>query len=158
MKPKDFSLFAALLAAVLLCLFSRTFDSSYTFFSNDGPLGQVSSDQANPAQQLAGEWDDLNWLGTQGVGAQPSVTTALRWLTYHTQPGDPWSIGAFLCVAAAFTGLCIVREITRPYVVEPLPPGGWPLTAAEQREVVVARWVVGGMFAIGVIASILHVP
>jgi hypothetical protein len=72
---------ALLLVVVLAVIFRESFDSRYVAFSNDGPLGQMASEENKMPSLLKGLWVDLNWLGNEGLSPAPDITTALRWLT-----------------------------------------------------------------------------
>jgi hypothetical protein len=51
-----------------------------TVFSNDGPLGAISERCAELPSYFFGYWHDLNWLGSTGPNAAPSVSATLGWL------------------------------------------------------------------------------
>ncbi len=68
------------LAAVLLALFSRSFESSQVLFSSDGPLGAVSARFAAVPEAYTGMWQDLYWVGGHVGSAFPSLTYAFLWL------------------------------------------------------------------------------
>lgn len=72
---------ALLIAVVLALIFHQSFDSRYVAFSNDGPLGQMASEENKMPSILTGLWVDLNWLGNEGLSPAPDITTALRWAT-----------------------------------------------------------------------------
>src|SRR5438309_789608 len=56
------------LLAVLGMLFHRSFNSDDVLFSNDGPLGAVKAQADYHWKNLAGIWQDLNWLGGKQLG------------------------------------------------------------------------------------------
>jgi hypothetical protein len=65
---------------LLVCLgflFRDGWRPGRTVFSNDGPLGAISSSCAAPLPNFFGYWQDLNWLGGTGPSASPNVTIAL---------------------------------------------------------------------------------
>ena len=59
------------------------FGRGRTVFSNDGPLGAISAQCAELPSFFFGYWHDLNWLGSAGPNAAPSVSATLGW------PGGP---------------------------------------------------------------------
>lgn len=67
------------LALLLLLggLFWKAFLPGYTVFSNDGPLGAISSECGKLPEGFFGFWQDLNWLGGSGPSAAPDVTQFL---------------------------------------------------------------------------------
>src|ERR1700759_237116 len=71
---------ALLLVGILAVVFWRSFDSNYVAFSNDGPLGQMASEENRMPSIMRGLWVDLNWLGNEGLSPAPDITTALRWV------------------------------------------------------------------------------
>jgi hypothetical protein len=48
-----------------------------TVFSNDGPLGVLSSQATSLPSGFRGYWQDLNWLGAAGPSAPPDTTQCL---------------------------------------------------------------------------------
>jgi hypothetical protein len=48
-----------------------------TVFSNDGPLGVLSSQATSLPSGFFGYWQDLNWLGAAGPSAPPDITQCL---------------------------------------------------------------------------------
>ena len=74
--------FAALLMAfVLVMLFNKAFTAGHTVFSNDGPLGLISAESSSLPEGYFGVWSDLNWLGSRGIGATPTISSVLAWIT-----------------------------------------------------------------------------
>ncbi len=65
------------LLVVLGFLFRYGLLPSRTVFSNDGPLGTISSKCTSLPEGFSGYWQDLNWLGGAGPSAPPSVTQGL---------------------------------------------------------------------------------
>src|SRR5690349_4247658 len=67
------------LAVVLAFLFRESFSPSKILFSNDAPLGILSTHAAASASTLdglsTGFWADLNWIGIEF----PSVLPGLSW-------------------------------------------------------------------------------
>src|SRR6185295_11109901 len=74
---RQFGLMFVILIGRLLFLFRDAFRPEMTVFSNDGPLGQISSEAANTWASRDGAWLDLNWLGSAGIAAVPSFSNAL---------------------------------------------------------------------------------
>src|SRR4051794_937767 len=66
----------ALLIAALLFFFHQSFRPEMVMFSNDGPLGAIST-RAGNSDTLFGFWHDLNWIGYELPSASPSFTQAL---------------------------------------------------------------------------------
>lgn len=65
-----------ILAGILALVFAPAFHSSNIVASNDGPLGQIASEQAKATGKL---WQDLNYLGESGLGPPPlSVSAVMR--------------------------------------------------------------------------------
>lgn len=64
----QFFLTANLLSAILLMFFWPALMPGKVMFSNDGPLGIQVADKSSLANGWGTAWDDLNWLGTSGVG------------------------------------------------------------------------------------------
>jgi len=75
-----FAFMALVLLALLSGLFWKAFLPGYTVFSNDGPLGAISSECGKLPAGFFGFWQDLNWLGGTGPGAPPDVTQFLNWI------------------------------------------------------------------------------
>ena len=48
-----------------------------TVFSNDGPLGAISSRCASLPAGFFGYWQDLNWIGSTGLSASPDISNVL---------------------------------------------------------------------------------
>jgi hypothetical protein len=70
--------FVALLLVLLLCLlFREGLLPGRTVFSNDGPLGAISSQATRLPSGFFGYWQDLNWLGVAGPSAPPTVSNTL---------------------------------------------------------------------------------
>lgn len=68
-----------LIAVVLATLFYKCLLPGYVQFSNDGPLGQQMPNWIQLPQGFTGMWDDMNYIGFNGGGYQPSVSAVLRW-------------------------------------------------------------------------------
>ena len=67
----------ALLLIVTLFLFWDSTKPQMTLFSNDGPLGSISSDAIKMPGTFFGYWHDLNWLGYEQPSASPGIYMAL---------------------------------------------------------------------------------
>jgi hypothetical protein len=68
------------LVLLLAFLFHGIFSPNRTVFSNDGPLGAISSQAADMPSGFLGGWQDLNWLGTGGPSASPDISSTLSML------------------------------------------------------------------------------
>jgi len=75
---RQFALLALCLFLLLSFFFRRAYLPDYTVFSNDGPLGGISSQCARLPGTFYGLWQDLNWLGGAGPGAVPNLSTGLN--------------------------------------------------------------------------------
>ncbi len=70
----------ALLAVILGLLFWKSFNPSFVFFSNDGPLGQQNTAWTQAPQCIGGMWDDLNSIGFTAGAFAPSISGLIRWV------------------------------------------------------------------------------
>ncbi len=61
----------------LVILFHPSLRSEMVLFSNDGPLGIISSDAGALPGAFAGYWDDLNWVGKENPSALPDFSMFL---------------------------------------------------------------------------------
>jgi len=68
---------ALTLVVVTLFLFWHSFDPALILFSNDGPLGSISTDAIEMPGTFFGYWHDLNWLGYEQPSASPGIYIAL---------------------------------------------------------------------------------
>jgi len=68
----------ALLAAIIVALFWRSFLPDYVHFSNDGPLGEQSAAWLQMPGGITGMWGDLNYIGSNSGTYTLSVTTLLH--------------------------------------------------------------------------------
>lgn len=71
---------AALFTIVLVILLHGVFVPGQVQFSNDGPLGRISSQDHQLPQRFLGCWMDLNNIGFDGGAASPSISYVLQWL------------------------------------------------------------------------------
>ena len=74
---KPFAGAAAVLLVVTLFLFWDSFNPALILFSNDGPLGSISTDASEMPGTFSGYWHDLNWLGYEQPSASPGIYMAL---------------------------------------------------------------------------------
>ncbi|MDA7624646.1 YfhO family protein [bacterium] len=74
---KPFAGAAGVLIVVTLFLFWDSFDPVLILFSNDGPLGSISTDAIKMPGTFSGYWHDLNWLGYEQPSASPGIYMAL---------------------------------------------------------------------------------
>ncbi|MBT6789227.1 MAG: hypothetical protein HOA45_06170 [Verrucomicrobia bacterium] len=74
---KPFGGTALVLIVVTLFLFWDSFDPALILFSNDGPLGSISTEAIEMPGTFSGYWHDLNWLGYEQPSASPGIYMAL---------------------------------------------------------------------------------
>jgi len=74
---KSLAWVAAVLLVILGFLFSRSFQTGLVHFSNDGPLGNLSSKAIEMPSGFSGIWTDLHWIGSHGGTAPISITWSL---------------------------------------------------------------------------------
>ena len=74
---KPFAGAAIALVVVTLFLFWDSLDPALILFSNDGPLGSISTDAIKMPGTFSGYWHDLNWLGYEQPSASPGIYMAL---------------------------------------------------------------------------------
>jgi hypothetical protein len=80
-RQPGFPVLLVILLAVLAALFYRSFLSDQVLFSNDGPFGRVMSDSnRTDFSSAAAVWQDLNWLGNEGVTPSPNFNMFLLML------------------------------------------------------------------------------
>ena len=92
---------ALILAVILAVLFWRAFLPDYVAFGNDDPLGAMAAEQNSVPSTMTGLWQDLNWLGNEGLSPSPNMTTALRLVT------SPRMFLNIFCPASLFiVGIC----------------------------------------------------
>jgi hypothetical protein len=70
----------ALCAAVIVCLFWRSFQPGFVHFNNDAPLGMLSSAWLQIPGCFTGQWDDLNLIGFNGGTSSPDFISLIRWV------------------------------------------------------------------------------
>lgn len=106
-KTKFWLIAVGLLCVVLLVLFHPSFESGKVVFANDGPLGVLVSAAAAMPGVLLAYWKDLNWLGTQELGAALGPTTGIYVLL--TYPFSVITFAKFYVPASLlFLGICAV--------------------------------------------------
>jgi hypothetical protein len=69
-----------LLTVLLGLLFARSFEPNQVVFSNDGPLGPISSEMSRMPSTLTGLWADLNSIGLSVGTESLSATSLLKWV------------------------------------------------------------------------------
>jgi hypothetical protein len=74
---RQFGWVALCLVGLLGFLFRDGLLPGRTVFSNDGPLGAISSQATSLPSGFLGYWQDLNWLGGAGPSASPTVSNTL---------------------------------------------------------------------------------
>src|SRR5687767_11156643 len=77
---KSFFGTVALLAGIAAIVFAKSCNPDLVLFSNDGPLGAISSNAADMVTGFRGFWQDLNWLGIENPAALPNSAAALSFL------------------------------------------------------------------------------
>lgn len=76
-KPVSWWQVLLILAIPLAVLFRSSFQSELVLFSNDGPLGVISSQAASLPGSFFGYWDDLHWVGQEKPSAAPNFSQLL---------------------------------------------------------------------------------
>jgi hypothetical protein len=74
---RQFGWVALCLLVLLGLLFWDGLLPGRTVFSNDGPLGRISSQCARLPANFSGCWEDLTWLGGSAPSASPDVSSLL---------------------------------------------------------------------------------
>ena len=74
---RQFGLISLCLLTLLGFLFWDGLKPGRTVFSNDGPLGAISSNCARLPEGFVGYWQDLNWLGGTGPSTSLGVSSTL---------------------------------------------------------------------------------
>jgi hypothetical protein len=72
--------FSALLVALLVLLFWRSFLPDFVHFSNDGPLGQLNTNWLQLPAAFTAIWDDLNDIGNNTGALPPDLNALGRWM------------------------------------------------------------------------------
>src|ERR1035437_2476726 len=75
---RQFGFVALCLLVILGALFWDGLQPGRTVFSNDGPLGAISSRCGDLPSGFFGFWQDLNWLGGSGPSASPDLSQTLN--------------------------------------------------------------------------------
>ena len=74
-RGTGFVMLLAVLAVSLGAIFFQSFLPNKVLFSNDGPFGLISSKAvATTLASTKSAWLDLNWLGTEGITADPTFS------------------------------------------------------------------------------------
>ncbi|MDB6108854.1 MAG: hypothetical protein JWR69_604 [Pedosphaera sp.] len=103
---RGFCLVALLLVSVLVVLFHESFVPGKIIFSNDGPLGAISSAAARLPSGFQGSWLDLNWLGNESVSAAPSFSAAIATALKPVGYAKFFAPIAFLLLGLSAWALC----------------------------------------------------
>ncbi|HEX4644485.1 MAG TPA: hypothetical protein VH598_02640, partial [Verrucomicrobiae bacterium] len=64
---RGFVIIFACLAGVLGILFFKSFLPGQVLYSNDGPLGAISTQAGKLPSGFLGVWQDLNWIGAESI-------------------------------------------------------------------------------------------
>ncbi|MFA6546842.1 MAG: YfhO family protein, partial [Limisphaerales bacterium] len=99
----------AALTGVLALLFARSFSPEYIVFANDGPLGATTADCGRMPGVMFGLWQDLNWVGNEGLAAAPSPSSLLTLLLSPVMMAKiivPLSLLLLGCAAWVFFRQC----------------------------------------------------
>src|SRR5471032_665727 len=70
----------ALCAAVIICLFWRSFLPGFVHFNNDAPLGQLNAAWLQFPESITGQWGDLNLIGLNGGTSSLDFVSLIRWV------------------------------------------------------------------------------
>src|SRR5208283_1724001 len=73
------AMFLLLFAVLSVCLYGDYVPDNI-MFSNDGPLGRLTSQCHRLPDRLTGCWEDLNLLGFRNWGTAPSISHGLQYL------------------------------------------------------------------------------
>lgn len=98
-----------ILALPLAVLFHSGFQSELALFSNDGPLGVISSQAASLPGTFFGYWDDLNWVGREKPSSAPNFSQLLGGLVgtvVYSKIGAPLSL-----LLLGFAGWLLFRQL-----------------------------------------------
>jgi len=90
-KVPAFLKIAVLLAIVICALFYQNFESGMVLFSNDGPLGQIMTEQDHLPAGFTGYWEDLYSIGANSGSVTPTVSAAIKsfWEILFSDPMGP---------------------------------------------------------------------
>lgn len=111
---KSFLIFVCLCILFLLGLFYYTFSLKYVMFSNDGPYGSICSEQTRFPEVFYGFWQNLNWLGGEGITPSPDITTAFRTFCETGEDNSKHFLDILNMSSWIFLGFFIIRECLRP--------------------------------------------
>jgi hypothetical protein len=71
---RGFVIIFACLAGALGILFFKSFLPGQVLYSNDGPLGAISTQAGKLPGGFLGVWQDLNWIGAESIAAPPDFS------------------------------------------------------------------------------------
>ena len=71
---RGFVIIFACLAGALGILFFKSFLPGQVLYSNDGPLGAISTQAGKLPSGFLGVWQDLNWFGAESIAAPPDFS------------------------------------------------------------------------------------
>ncbi len=76
----QFAVILLFLVAILGALFWKGIRPDHVVFSNDGPLGVISSVCSRLPDGFTGNWQNQNWVGIPGASATPDISAMLAWM------------------------------------------------------------------------------
>jgi hypothetical protein len=94
------ALMFVLLAALMVALLGGGCLPGHTLFSNDAPLGRISSACHRLPQRFTGCWEDLNSVGYRALAAVPSLSYGLEWVL-----GPFWFSRLYIPLALLLLGM-----------------------------------------------------
>jgi hypothetical protein len=138
----EFLIAMVVIGAVLGFLFRESFTPEKVLFSNDAPLGLISSKAAYEASTfngiVTGFWQDLNWIGIE----MPSVLPGLSWAMYQVFGGPVANAKFHVPLSFLFLGLaawglfrtlgfrpavCVIGGLAAALNMNPFSHGTWGL-------------------------------
>jgi hypothetical protein len=96
-----FLIFLLCLFGILLAFFAPCLRPDTVFFSNDGPLGAMTQDAVKLPAGYAGQWSDLNSIGTSAGTAMPDLSQLIFWIL-----GPVYWAKFFPALVVLFLGCC----------------------------------------------------
>ena len=109
-KPISWWQVLLILAIPLAVLFHSSFQAELVLFSNDGPLGVISSQAASLPGAFFGYWNDLNWVGQEKPSAAPNFSQLLGSIVNDTVVYSKISVPLSLSLLG-FAGWLLFRQL-----------------------------------------------